>query len=113
GGHPAGGTHTPFLKEDKHMNKTDHPTALDVKAAVDNLARGFEAFKAANDQRLNEISRRGGADAVLEEKVDRINGDLTRMSRAVDGLVTARNRPGLGGGGLDPQAAEHRAAFYN
>jgi len=94
------------------MNKTDHPTALDVKAAVDNLARGFEAFKAANDQRLNEISRRGGADAVLEEKVDRINGDLTRMSRAVDGLVTARNRPGLGGG-LDPQAAEHRAAFYN
>ena len=93
------------------MTKTNNPTALDVKAAVDNLARGFEAFKAANDLRLNEIKSRGGADVLLEEKVDRINADLSTMSRAVDGLVMAGSRPGLGGS-YNPDVAEHKQAFY-
>lgn len=93
------------------MTKTTAPTALDVKAAVDNLARGFEAFKAANDQRLNEIKTSGSADVLLEQKVDRINADLSAMSRAVDGLVMAGGRPGLGGT-YNPDAAEHKQAFY-
>ena len=71
------------------MTKTNNPTALDVKAAVDNLARGFEAFKAANDLRLNEIKSRGGADVLLEEKVDRINADVLNGASVVRTITTA------------------------
>lgn len=48
------------------MTETPTPTVREVKAAVDSLARGFEEFKAANDDRIEEIKRRGQADTVLE-----------------------------------------------
>jgi len=96
------------------MSKTASPTAREVKAAVDNLVCGFEEFKHANDARIEDIKRRGQADTVLEEKVDRINADLTKMSRTVDGLVLAANRPGLNGEEpFNPDVLEHKQAFYN
>src|SRR5690606_29381585 len=45
------------------------PTFADFMAA-------FEAFKRGNDERLAEIERRGAADPLTDEKLERINAAL-------------------------------------
>lgn len=94
---------------------------MDVTIA--DVARGFEEFKAANDARLKEIEKKGSADVVLVEKVDRINAaldageaknaELTKKlldTRAqLDAVEAKLNRPGAGGEKEPADAAERKA----
>jgi HK97 family phage major capsid protein len=77
----------------------------------DDVMRLFEEFKAANDERLDQIERRS-ADVVTEDKVERINAALTRR---LDALALKSARPSLGAGreskALGHDATEHKAAF--
>ncbi|MFN3483277.1 MAG: phage major capsid protein, partial [Rhabdaerophilum calidifontis] len=70
------------------------------------VLEAFEAFRAANDERLAEIERRQGADILLEEKVDRIG-------RAIDRLATWSRRPALAPmpGREGGDVLEHKTAF--
>ena len=96
------------------MTDTPHATPAEIKQAVDALSRGFEEFKAANDAALRERDRRGAADIVSREKVERLNAELSKMQRSIDRLFMAAHRPGLDGASLaSPAAAEHKAAFFN
>jgi len=85
----------------------------DIRSAVYDLGRAFEAFKEANDQRLREIERRGSADPLTEMKVNRLNAEITRAldsadaaKRRVDQIETALHRSPVGGGGDDWKEAE-------
>jgi HK97 family phage major capsid protein len=62
----------------------------------------FEAFKLANDDRLDQIEKRMSADVVTVEKVERIN-------RALDDLTLKMKRPQLSGDIKQP--SEHKQAF--
>ncbi len=76
----------------------------------DDVHRIFEDFKAANDEKLAQIERRS-ADAVTEDKVERINAALTRR---IDELALKVARPALAAARPEeraPSAAEHKAAF--
>ena len=64
----------------------------DVRSAVYDLGRAFEAFKDANDQRLKEIERRGSADPLTDMKVNRLNAEVTR---AIDSADSAKKRVDL------------------
>jgi HK97 family phage major capsid protein len=77
------------------------PVAPEIK-----VMETFEAFKAANDERLVEIERKQRADVLLEEKVERLNRELDRMT-------TRAARPALGASGQRGEIAafEHKAAF--
>ena len=66
----------------------------EVRAAHSELMSAFEAFRAANDQRLAEIEQKSSADVLLEEKVDRIDRGLTRAQASLDRLSLAGLRPG-------------------
>ena len=66
----------------------------EVRAAQNELMLAFEAFRAANDQRLAEIEQKSSADVLLEEKVDRIDRSLTRAQASLDRLSLAGLRPG-------------------
>jgi HK97 family phage major capsid protein len=70
------------------------------------IMHAFEAFKAANDERLVEIERKQQADVILEEKVERLNRELDRMT-------TKAMRPALGAVSRreELQAVEHKGAF--
>lgn len=92
---------------------------VEVKTAVDNLAKTFEEFKAANDQSLAEI-KKGKADAVLTEKVDRINAAVTAAEEKVQKLheemqAKLNTLATLGRGGSDdarsPEEVKHAGAF--
>lgn len=47
--------------------------------AVEQVMTAFEEFKAANDNRLKEIEKKGAADVVLVEKVERINTAMDKF----------------------------------
>ena len=48
----------------------------ETQAAVGELLTAFEAFKEANDRRLDEIERKGAPDPLTEDKVERIGRRL-------------------------------------
>lgn len=90
-------------------------TSLDVVEAFDEFMRSFEAFKETNDERLSQIERQVSADAVTEEKMNRINAALDRQKNLMDGLLLKSRRPALdlSGTPLTADALEHKAAFEN
>ncbi len=99
---------------------TDHQTAApeskamspEARTAYDQFMRGFESFKAENDQRLREIETRGHTDILSEEKVDRINHALDEQRTLIDSLVLRQARPAIGG--APPRSGvqlQHKQAF--
>jgi HK97 family phage major capsid protein len=81
----------------------DTANTREIRQAFDDLAREFDAFKQANDERLAQMEKRS-ADPITEEKVDRINQALTEQKRALDALTLEAARPIIGG--------ERKAAPY-
>lgn len=85
----------------------DVTTGLETKVitgdAMGDFLGAFEAFKEANDERLEQIEKRMTADVVTVEKVERIN-------KALDDLTLKMKRPHLGAG-EKPQPTEHKKAF--
>jgi HK97 family phage major capsid protein len=86
--------------------------AGNVGAAFEDFMRAFEAFKETNDERLDALERRSGADPLIEEKLIRIDRALDDHRRTVDDLALKSARPALGGAGPRTSAAlAHKAAF--
>jgi HK97 family phage major capsid protein len=87
-------------------------SAPEVKAygRGDALMEAFEAFKEANDQRLEQIEAKLSADVVTVEKVERINRALTEHKAALDRMALDLRRP-HGGGGREPAKDERGQAF--
>ncbi|HEY1630634.1 MAG TPA: phage major capsid protein [Rhizomicrobium sp.] len=98
--------------ETKSLETKDGPGGREIKEAYADLRQAFEAFKGANDERLDALEKRGGADVVTEEKVDRINRALDEQKKALDELTLAAHRPLLGETKpLDRGQRERKAAF--
>ena len=77
----------------------------------DEFMRTFQAFKEANDERLDAIARRG--DVLLDEKVDRINGAIDAQQRHLEQIALKNARPALETS-LRPRhtaSREHKSAF--
>jgi HK97 family phage major capsid protein len=82
----------------------------DRLATYDEMMKVYEDFRQSNDERLAALERRGG-DVVSEEKVDRINAEL---SRRIDELSLKQARPVLASERSVPHThgpREHRSAF--
>jgi HK97 family phage major capsid protein len=82
----------------------------DRLAGYDEVMHVFEEFRQANDERLAALERHGG-DVVSEEKVDRIN---TELSRRIDELSLKHARPVFASERSSVQVAgarEHKSAF--
>jgi HK97 family phage major capsid protein len=97
----------------------DTQSPLETKAGLPHEAvvthaemlRAFEAFRDANDERLAQIERKRG-DALLEEKVARIDEAIDTQQKRLDEIALKGARPALGRGGAPaPAAREHKAAF--
>lgn len=89
----------------------------ELKKIIEAIGRAFEQFKAENDARLKEIEKKGYADPILSEKVDRINAELNSMAQVkaqLEALETAVARgqfPGGGKSAVEIAKAEHKEAF--
>jgi HK97 family phage major capsid protein len=99
--------------ETKGEGAPETKMSLELKDAFEDFLVSFEAFRSANDERLEEMERKLSADVVTEEKVDRINQAPDSQKRLLDRLVLKGRRPELGGrdAGRVLEASEHKAAF--
>lgn len=85
----------------------------EISDAFDDFMGAFEAFKAANDERLGDIERKMSADVLTVEKVERINRAIDEQKRVIDQLILKNRRPLLGRDGAPASlfSLEHKAAF--
>ena len=74
-----------------------------TSSSYDDVLSTFEAFKDANDERLDQIEKRMSADVLTSEKVDRIN-------KALDDLTLKSRRSPIGGD-VKAEPTEHKRAF--
>jgi len=89
-------------------------TGLETKVAFGDFMEAFEAFKDANDERLAQIEKRMGEDAVTAEKVERINRAVSETKARLDELSLKAKRPRLSETEeTQPAAREHKQAFEN
>ncbi|HWW12251.1 MAG TPA: phage major capsid protein, partial [Brevundimonas sp.] len=72
------------------------PATPEARAAMHEMMAAFEAFKGANDARLEEIERKASADTLLEEKVARIDQAVASAQSRLDRVVSEGRRPALG-----------------
>jgi hypothetical protein len=77
--------------------RAEAPTLGDINAKVAEIHQVFAAFKEANDERLKAIEK-GRDDVVTNEKVDRINADVTSLTKAIDGMKETVEAMKLSGG---------------
>lgn len=78
-----------------------------LKELLDKQHATFDEFKKANDERLAQIEKRGSADAVTVDKVEKLSSALDQLQdsfRALEKLATLPNR------GNDGAAAEKLTA---
>ncbi|MFC0634883.1 phage major capsid protein [Brevundimonas balnearis] len=77
----------------------------EARAAMHEMMAAFEAFKAANDARLDEIERKAAADVLLEEKVARIDQAVSAAQARLDRVASEGRRPAIGEGGHTPSVS--------
>ena len=79
---------------------------------LNDLKKTFEAFKTEHTEEMEAI-KKGQADVVKSEKVDRINSDITKLQKSLDDVnqTVAALRVGGSGDLPDPAVKEHAQAF--
>jgi len=76
--------------------------APEARAVVHEMMAAFEAFKGANDVRLDEIEKKAAADVLLEEKVARIDQAVASAQARLDRVMSQNRRPVIGGEPAEP-----------
>jgi HK97 family phage major capsid protein len=87
----------------------------EITETIEKIGRAFEDFKKSNDQRLAEIEKRGYADPIATEKVEKLASaitDLNGVKERVDRLETLSARPDFGGSKANFAAEEHAEKFF-
>ncbi|MGV9006595.1 MAG: phage major capsid protein [Brevundimonas sp.] len=74
------------------------PATPGARAAMHEMMAAFEAFKGANDARLDEIEKKASVDPLLEAKVARIDQAVASAQARLDRVVSEGRRPVIGGG---------------
>lgn len=83
----------------------------EIRELIEQQGKAFEEFRKSNDERLAALEK-GEARSELEEKTERINDELGRLSAVVDELAKKANRPGAPGAeGDEALQAEHKSAW--
>src|SRR5690349_10402401 len=82
----------------------------DVRAATADMMAAFEALKAANDARLDEIEKRGAADPLVDAKLRKIETSLDQQRTALERLALEQARPAIGED-LRKGDPEHKSAW--
>jgi HK97 family phage major capsid protein len=84
----------------------------DATKILASLQRTFEEFKRERDEEIKAL-KKGQEDVVKTEKVDRINAEISNLSKALEEVNASLQAARLGGGGkpADPDKAAHAQAF--
>jgi HK97 family phage major capsid protein len=83
----------------------------DIQTTLDDLARTFEEFKGANEERLKTLEKKGYVDPLLQEKMDRIETSLDQTEKRLKQMDVLASRPQVE---TDSESfCAHKAAFMD
>jgi len=85
--------------------------AQDVAEAFDDFMRAFDAFKQANDERLQQLESQVGADPLTAAKVDNINAAVDEQKRVLEALVEKAARGNNSAMAFGRSSTIHKSAF--
>lgn len=91
-------------------------TIQEVTEGMYALGNAWEQFKQVNENRLNEIERKGHSDSLHDGQLQRINDALDQYKHRIDRMETVQARPGRemkSRGYAGPDNSEYKAAFNN
>lgn len=89
----------------------------DAKKVLEDLQKAWHEFKAENDTRIKALESKGSVDALLVEKVEKINADISLLDSIkaqISNLEMAVSQGQFGTGGdpsVDKAKSEHAKAF--
>lgn len=89
------------------------PDSSEAKKVIEDLNKAFEEFKATNDEEIAQL-KKGAADVVTTEKLDRVNASVSELQKEIDEFNKKIARLSVGSGDKDetsPEAKEHAKAF--
>jgi hypothetical protein len=93
------------------MTETKHAApSAETRAALHEVMAAFEAYKAGNDERLERIEAKR-ADVLLEDKVARIDADLSAAQARLERLGADARRPRLAADPRTTAPDETKAAW--
>jgi HK97 family phage major capsid protein len=90
------------------------PDLAKLADTIEKIGRSVEEYRKTNDERLEQIAKRGAADAVTDEKLARMDAaldQLAELKKQVEQVETRAARPG-GAGSRDGQAGSVEARNY-
>lgn len=105
-----------LLAEGARYERREAPDMTKLANTIEQIGRGFEEYKTANDQALAE-ARKGGVTPETRAKLDKLDAELDRLGELkgeVEKLLTRAARPsggGSDGGFVSQEAEEHKKAF--
>lgn len=89
----------------------------EITERVHSLGNAWEEFKRVNDERLTQIERKGNADPLYLEHLQKIGSALDHHKSRMDGIETAALRPAKGlevkADGSPVANSQYRKAFCN
>lgn len=98
--------------------KREEPSLKNVAEALDKIGAAFDEYKKTNDQRLEQIAKKGSADPLVEAKLAKLDeaiDNLSEQKQRLEKLEVKLARPGAGAGdkreGESKEAADYRSAF--
>jgi HK97 family phage major capsid protein len=95
------------------------PDTAKIAETIDKIGSAFDEYKKANDERLEQIAKKGAADPVTEAKLTKIDGaldELSEVKKRLEAVETRAARPGAMDGHGKPVSkadAEYKSAFVN
>jgi HK97 family phage major capsid protein len=81
----------------------------ELKKKFDELMEAVTTQRKANDERLAQLEKKGSADAMVVEKMEKANAEISRLQGEIDGMKTAMNRTNQNGAGSEKEQAEKSA----
>ena len=91
-------------------------TIQEATERLHELGNAWEQFKHVNDSRLQELERKGYADPLYLEHLNKINDALDQQKRRMDRMETVQSRPGRDMTNLGYRGeseSEYKSAFCN
>lgn len=71
--------------------------SYELKQKLDQIGAAFRDFKKANNDRIAAIEAKGKADPLLEERVDKVNRDISNLQKEIDAIIKTKNRKNFSG----------------
>lgn len=94
--------------------KREAPDAAKLATMIEGIGTGFEEYKKANDQALQEIKSKGTVDPVTQDKLNKLDAHMSEMAelkKEMEKIQIRANRPGAGSGASRDEATEEERGY--